>query len=173
MAPTALIKAFRTGPSGAIGWGGSIITPSSIVSSKIRMWAALSPNGMSMMSWEDQRNDGGGIYAQNINLDGTFGNPTGIIKNSGGVPDVYSLSQNYPNPFNPETKIKFNIPVTGYTKLSVYDVLGREEAVLVNGNLSAGSYEINWNALNVPSGVYFYKITSGDYTAVKKMMLVK
>lgn len=177
---TGTIKAFKTGPSGVMGWGGSIITPSSIISSKTRMWAALSPNGMSMMSWQDGRNDGGGIYAQNINLDGTFGNPTGLIQNTGTVPDKFSLLQNYPNPFNPSTNIKFEIPASPLSfgegtgvRLVIYDILGRVISVLVNGNLNAGKYEINWNAVGVPSGVYFYKLAYGDITAVRKMILIK
>ena len=169
-----LIKAFITGPSGAFGWGGSIITPGSSTSAKIRMNAALSPSGMSMLSWQDNRNDGG-IYAQNINLDGTFGNPMGVTPVSSNLPDKYSLSQNYPNPFNPLTKIGFSIPASGQgnVKLSVYDVLGREVSVLVNRSLNPGEYEINWNAENVPSGIYFYKLVTRDFSSTKKMMLIK
>lgn len=175
---TGTIKAFKTGPGGVMGWGGSILTPSSITSSKTRMWSALSPNGMSMMSWEDGRNDAGGIYAQNINLDGTLGNPSGLIHITGETPEKFSLSQNYPNPFNPESIISFSIPPSKgaggmITRLIVYDILGREIAVLVNENLNAGKYEINWNAGNVPSGVYFYRLAYAGNTAVKKMILMK
>jgi len=98
--------------------------------------------------------------------------PVGIIPES-GLPEVFSLEQNYPNPFNPSTKIKFALMKDAFTKISVYDELGREAAVLVNEELKAGSYETNWNAENFPSGVYFYKIESGDYTASKKMILIK
>ena len=169
-----LVKAFITGPSGAFGWGGSIITPGNSTSEKIRMKGALSPDGMSMLSWQDNRNDGG-IYAQNINLDGTFGNPMGVTPVSSNLPDKYSLSQNYPNPFNPSTKIRFSIPASGQgnVKLSVYDVLGREVSVLVNQYLKPGEYEVNWNASDIPSGIYFYKISSGNFSETKKMMLVK
>jgi hypothetical protein len=168
-----LIKAFFSDPSGNLGWGNSILTPGASLSSKIRMNAAQNSAGMSMLAWQDTRNDGGGIYAQNINYNGTFGNPTGIISSSGPVPAEYSLSQNYPNPFNPSTEIKFDIPKTSSVKLIVFDILGRKISTLVDRDLQQGSYSVNWNASNLPSGVYFYKINAGDFTAVKKLVLVK
>jgi hypothetical protein len=169
-----LVKAFITGPSGAFGWGGSIITPGSSTSEKIRMNGALSSNGVSMLSWQDNRNDGG-IYAQNINLDGTFGNPIGVNPVSSSLPDKYSLSQNYPNPFNPSTVIKFSIASGGQgpVKLVIYDVLGEEVSTLVNQNLKQGGYEVSWNASDIPSGVYFYRLITQDFTSTKKMMLIK
>jgi hypothetical protein len=180
-----LIKAFKTGPSSAFGWGGSIITPGSLLSSKTRMSVALSPNGMSMLSWQDGRNDGGGIYAQNINLDGTFGNPSGITPVSGNLPERFSLHQNFPNPFNPSTKIKFDIPSMGTgsmtVKLIVYDILGNEVSRLIDGEIKAGEYEFSLDASGYSSGVYFYKLTVfGDgsnpedfFTDTKKMIMVK
>lgn len=85
----------------------------------------------------------------------------------------FSLSQNYPNPFNPETKISFTIPEAGYTVLKIYDALGREAATLVNGELARGEYTQKFNAQGLPGGVYFAKLQSGSYSAVKKMMLLK
>jgi len=172
-----LIKAFMTDSSGNLGWGGSIITPGSMISQKIRLNVTQNSAGMSMLAWQDNRNDAGGIFAQNINLDGSFG-LTGIIKINSNVPAHFSLSQNYPNPFNPNTKIKFDIPSVGNgldrsVKLTVYDILGKEVTTLVNENLQPGSYEATWDALNFPSGVYFYKLSAGDYTETKKMLLVK
>jgi flagellar hook assembly protein FlgD len=89
------------------------------------------------------------------------------------VPNLYVLHQNYPNPFNPVTKIKFDIPKSAYSVIKIYDNLGREVSTLVSGGLKAGKYEVEWNAANYPSGVYYYKITSGDFTDSKKMVLVK
>ena len=89
------------------------------------------------------------------------------------VPAVYSLEQNYPNPFNPSTRIKFSIPESGNVTLKVYDISGREIASLVNGQVSAGQYEISFSAANLASGVYFYKLTSGNFTSIKQMMLVR
>ncbi len=89
------------------------------------------------------------------------------------IPEDYFLSQNYPNPFNPTTKINYSIKESGHVTLKVYDILGREVAVLVNENKPAGSYTVEFNAANLPSGVYIYKLTAGKFTAVKKLILMK
>ncbi len=89
------------------------------------------------------------------------------------LPAEFDLTQNYPNPFNPSTTIKFALPVGGVTTLKVYDIAGKEIASLVETDLEAGYHEVNFNASHLSSGVYFYKLTSGSYTEVKKMMLVK
>jgi hypothetical protein len=102
-----------------------------------------------------------------------YGITTGINPVGGEVVKNYSLSQNYPNPFNPTTNIKFAIPSNGLVSLKVYNMLGKEVATLVNGNLSAGAYTYDFNASNLASGVYFYKLESANFSEVKKMMLVK
>lgn len=89
------------------------------------------------------------------------------------IPNYYSLSQNYPNPFNPATQIKYTIPKAGNVVLKIYDVLGKEVKTLVNEKKEVGVYNIDFDASNLSSGIYFYRIESGDFTAVKKMMLVK
>jgi len=93
------------------------------------------------------------------------------------VPKSYVLYQNYPNPFNPSTVIQFTIPVgDAYMRpvqLKIYDILGKEVATLVNGEISAGKHEVEWNATNFPSGVYFYKLTVGSFTETKKMLMIK
>ena len=95
------------------------------------------------------------------------------VNNQNGIPEIYSLSQNYPNPFNPSTKIDFAIPKNGFVTLKVYDILGQEVAQLLNKDFQAGSYTVDYNASMLPSGVYFYKIISGDFIDTKKMILVK
>ncbi len=85
----------------------------------------------------------------------------------------YSLSQNYPNPFNPVTTIEFSIPKNEFVNLKVYNILGKEIKNLVSGNLQAGKYTVNFDAANLPSGMYFYKLTSGTFSSVKKMTLIK
>ncbi len=89
------------------------------------------------------------------------------------IPEKFSLSQNYPNPFNPVTKITWQSPVSAYQTLKVYDVLGNEVATLVNEYKNAGSYETDFNANKLSSGVYFYQLKAGDYLATKKMLLIK
>lgn len=97
----------------------------------------------------------------------------GVQKISSEIPSGFKLSQNYPNPFNPVTKIKFEITKSDVVKLIVFDVLGREIATLVNEQLQPGTYEAEWDAGNYPSGVYFYKLITYNYTETKKMVLVK
>ncbi len=96
-----------------------------------------------------------------------------ITQTSTIVPDKFALNQNYPNPFNPSTSIKFDIAKEGFVKLAVYNMIGQKVADLVNGNLTAGRYEVNWNALKVNSGVYFYRLETSDFIDTKKMLLVK
>ncbi len=97
---------------------------------------------------------------------------TGISR-KGHLPTVYTLNQNYPNPFNPATHLRFEIPVSGFVSLKVFDVLGREVATLVNEKKSPGAYDIEWNAGNVSSGVYFYRLSAGSFLATKKMILMR
>ncbi|MFZ1322619.1 MAG: T9SS type A sorting domain-containing protein [Ignavibacteria bacterium] len=106
-------------------------------------------------------------------------NPSiGITQINSNVADNFKLSQNYPNPFNPSTKIKFDVTSGERNGLSkvyivVYDQLGKQVAALVNDNFSPGSYEVDWNAADLPGGTYFYRMTSGDFTETKKMILIK
>ena len=88
-------------------------------------------------------------------------------------PNNFELMQNYPNPFNPSTKISFAIPSRSFISLKVFDMLGREVSTVVSEEMSAGNYSRQWNASNVSSGVYFYRLQAGPYSETKKLMLVK
>ena len=90
-----------------------------------------------------------------------------------GTPSEFSLSQNFPNPFNPATNINYSIPSAGYVQLKVYDILGREVAALVNGNRQAGNYQVTFDGSKLASGLYIYKLTSGNYIETKKMLMIK
>lgn len=128
-----------------------------------------------------------GNYTLNIKTTGTGGmppvhlrsfnirvhNPIGITPIGTNVPTKFDLLQNYPNPFNPVTNIKFDIAKTGLVKLSVYDITGRQVAELINGEIQAGSYNYDFNASNLASGIYFYKLEAGNFNSIKKMILVK
>jgi hypothetical protein len=104
---------------------------------------------------------------------------TGIVSSSNTeIPGIYSLSQNYPNPFNPVTNFSFTLPQQSNVVIKVYDITGREIKTLINEQLNAGTYKADWNSTdnsgaNVSSGVYFYRITAGNYTETKRMMLIK
>jgi hypothetical protein len=89
------------------------------------------------------------------------------------TPASFQLEQNYPNPFNPATKIRFSIPAEAFTSVKIYDLQGREVAALVNGTLKPGTYDAEWNAGRLASGVYLYRMTAGTYTETKKLLLQK
>lgn len=97
----------------------------------------------------------------------------GLITLSSEIPQQFSLEQNYPNPFNPETKIRFLLPVSSNVKIIVYDASGRLTAQLLSRQLAAGSYEVNWNAGKLTSGIYFYRIETPEFSETKKMILIK
>ena len=103
----------------------------------------------------------------------TNGGLTFISQNGELYPDKYSLSQNYPNPFNPVTNIKFDIQKSGLVKITVFDMLGRVVATLLNESLQPGSNSVDWDASNYPSGVYFYKLEAEQFNESKRMVLVK
>lgn len=89
------------------------------------------------------------------------------------LPEDFMLSQNYPNPFNPSTTILYNIPKSEFITLKIYDILGREVKTLINGTVNAGYHKFIFNGSSLASGIYFYRITAGDFSSVKKMVLLK
>jgi len=95
------------------------------------------------------------------------------VRTSAVTPSVFALEQNYPNPFNPTTNLRFTIGSPQDVELKIYDVLGREVAILVHGKMSVGNYTVPWNASNISSGVYFYRLKSGNFVETKKMVLMK
>ena len=116
---------------------------------------------------------GGALQSTRPNLCMTINLLTGSKTVQNTIPAVFSLEQNYPNPFNPSTSIRFNVPKLSHVKMVIYDVVGREVATLVNEMKQPGSYEAVFNAENFASGVYFYRFEAGDFTDVKKMVLIK
>ena len=107
-----------------------------------------------------------------------LGNPITIppitsVEEVEGLPIEYALNQNYPNPFNPTTTIEFALPKSGEVNLVVYDILGRVVKELVSGVFEAGNHKVNFNATNLASGIYFYKLKAGDFVSVKKLTLLK
>ncbi|HAL57462.1 MAG TPA: hypothetical protein DCP63_13580 [Bacteroidetes bacterium] len=111
-------------------------------------------------------------------LRASLGLVTGVDMDPLPIPATYDLSQNYPNPFNPTTEIRFSLPKASDVKLVIYDIMGREISTLVDKNLEAGGHRAMWNGRTAegkvaPSGVYFYHIQAGDFTATKKMVMLK
>jgi hypothetical protein len=140
-------------------WG---LISSSIVNNKVKVWIP------------------GGFYPTTVTTTKLFcltDSMGCIITNNSNqnisLPSSYVLAQNYPNPFNPATKINFSIPLSGLVTLKVYDILGKEVMTLVNEVKTAGEYRIDFDGGRLSSGIYFYKLEAGQFTATKKMMLVK
>jgi hypothetical protein len=96
-----------------------------------------------------------------------------VEKVASGIPEQFALGQNYPNPFNSSTTIKFALPTASHVSIKVHDVLGLEVATLVDKDLPPGQYSTTWNAANVPSGVYLYRIQAGDFVQTRKLILLK
>jgi len=101
----------------------------------------------------------------------TIGLSSVLVNNE--IPKKYNLYENFPDPFNPLTSITFDIPKSTNIKIIIYNALGKKVTTLVNEKLSAGSYEVDWDASGYPSGVYFYKLETEEFTNTKKMVLLK
>ena len=112
------------------------------------------------------------VTTPDIGADEFNGIPVGV-EDEANVPTEYALEQNYPNPFNPTTTFRYSIPQTSKVVIKVYDILGNEIAILIDEEKSVGTYELTWNAENVPTGVYFYQLKTGDFINSKKMILLK
>ncbi len=108
-----------------------------------------------------------------IDLDGTRTESKVVNVEIHSIPAEYALMQNYPNPFNPSTEIEYSIPESGNVKLKVFNSLGQEVAVLKNGIEEAGVHKVNFNASNLSSGIYFYRLESGKYVNIRKMILLR
>lgn len=140
----------------------SLTVPSAIIYSNAKLVVFGYKNGSPITSGAPVLN------AKDVQLS-TF---TGAEKNNEIIKDYY-LSQNYPNPFNPITNIRFNIPKDGFTTLKIYDIKGKLVATYLSQYIKAGQYNVDFNGENLSSGVYFYKLTSKDFSDVKRMILVK
>ncbi len=132
-------------------------------------------------TWDVKFDEAGNLYSQSFfgwtvekwQYNGTLPSFTGVEPVGKEIPGGYRLEQNYPNPFNPTTKIEFALPRSENVRLSVYDVLGREVAVLLNEEKPAGSYRVTFDAKGIPSGSYFYTLRAGSFSVTKAMLVVK
>jgi hypothetical protein len=121
------------------------------------LWAIAGTvnNGFPYLAWQDSSN-GATAVAQ-----------------SSTTPMTYVLRQNYPNPFNPSTTISYDLPKQSHVTIQIYDILGKEITTLVNETKNVGSYKVVWNASRLSSGVYFYRMTAGSFSSVKRLLLIK
>ena len=129
---------------------------------------SLTISGDNIFAGTDGAGAGGGVWRRPLSE-----MITAVETNKDNLPTEFALEQNYPTPFNPSTKISWQLPIGIQATLKVYDVLGKEVATLVNEYKPAGTYELTWNAANLPSGVYFYRIKAGSFIQTRKMILLK
>jgi peptidoglycan/xylan/chitin deacetylase (PgdA/CDA1 family) len=133
-------------------------------------------NSVKTYSFIDNSHQSNGKYFYRLKMidnDGQFKYSDTVALEINSVPRNYALAQNYPNPFNPSTKIRYEVSSMQFITLKVYNVLGKEIQTLVNEEKPIGSYELTWNAANLPSGVYYYRIQAGNFSATRKMILLK
>ncbi|HET9130973.1 MAG TPA: T9SS type A sorting domain-containing protein, partial [Terriglobia bacterium] len=97
----------------------------------------------------------------------------GTVTLTTDIPGAYALEQNFPNPFNPTTTISFQLPAASKVSLKIYDLLGREIQTLVNGEMNPGTHQVSFEASTLASGIYFYRLNAGMYTATRKLVLLK
>ena len=133
------------------------------------------PGAVGNETWDRPRNNDINAGVEILNFFDNFENPlTGIEPSKNKqIPLNFMLIQNYPNPFNPSTSIEYTLAHAGHATLRIHNVLGEEVAILVDGALPAGTFTTTWDASNMPSGVYFYRLTAGEYVQTRKMVLMK
>lgn len=129
------------------------------------------PAGTNKIQFKAISQYGNNLYLDNICVVGPSVGISNLVNNL--IPEHYSLSQNYPNPFNPSTIINYSISKSNLVTLKIYDILGKEVALLINEKQNAGNYSVQFNGANLSSGIYFYSIQSGEFNDVKRMVLVK
>jgi photosystem II stability/assembly factor-like uncharacterized protein len=140
-------------------------------------WTTMTTSSIQNIIHMEFRKVGNNVYGFAVTDYGTILKLTDVISdvttNNSLVPSEFSLSQNYPNPFNPATNLEYGISKLEFVSLKVYEIMGKEVATLVNESKPEGTYSVEWNAANYPSGVYYYKLTAGDFSETRKMMLLK
>ena len=141
-------------------FGNNWISISAGLSDKVIKGIVVHPDGLLLCGTESE-----GIYLADLNSTG--------VDDMNNLPLVFSINQNYPNPFNPTTNIRYSIPNSENVQIKIYDLLGRELQTLVNEFKQAGTYELEFDATDISSGVYFYRIQAGDYVDTKKMVLLR
>ena len=131
-------------------------------------------NSQMNYTYTDRANTGTYSYRlKQIDLNGNFEYFNLSNEVEVGVPESYALSQNYPNPFNPSTKINYDLQTDGKVSITLYDITGKQASVIVNEMKTAGYYTVSFNASNLSSGMYFYRMEAGNFVSVKKMLLIK
>jgi len=180
-----LVITFVSFSCGGVTQSGTIITSTSpgwpISNNQFTIETSINPTGSISMTitgtFSVTGDQASGTWSLNVSgtiCSGSWGPIPVSVKDVGdGIPERFLITQNYPNPFNPSTSIQYTVSSRQFVSLKIYDVLGNEIATLVNEEKPAGSYEVEFNSEGISSGIYLYKITAGDFTQTKKMILLK
>lgn len=164
------IYAQRIASNAALNWAATGYEICTVGNDQLRPAILSNGNLGAIVVWQDYRSGNNfDVYEVGFNTTGIIG--IDPIVNT--MPSRYDLSQNYPNPFNPSTVINYQLLQAGEVKLSVFNLLGKNITTLVNGSQSAGNHSVTWNAGNLPSGIYIYKIETGSFISSRKMILIK
>ncbi len=170
------IISFKLDANGDFVWDPSLVGVSTTPSGKDDLLAVIGSDEMARTIWVDQRNGSSDVFGQNLNGDGSLGLSLVPVPNTIGA--LIQLNQNHPNPFNPTTDIVFSLPNRQHVLLRVYDARGRLVRTLLDADAGPGSQTVRWDGRNtggyeVPSGLYFYRLESGNDRQVRKMVLIK
>jgi len=171
---TGDIYAQKIDSSGAIQWVPDGVAISTAENSQSELAIITDNLGGAILGWADRRySPDYYIYAQRIIENGTIGGVTHVGTAPSLLPEDFLLYQNYPNPFNPSTNISYQLIQNGNVNIKVDNMLGKEVATLVNSYKLVGTHEVEFNAKGLPSAIYFYKITAGEFSEIKKMVYIK
>ena len=163
------IYAQRIASNAAINWPATGFPICTAQNNQVNPVIVVDGNLGAIVAWQDYRSGNNfDIYAARFNTQSILG-----IGHNGTTASEFILNQNYPNPFNPVTVIDYQLPKSSNVRIRIFDVLGKEVDALVNEVQSAGVHNVTWNAANMPSGVYFYRIDAGSFSSIKKMVLIK
>jgi hypothetical protein len=164
------IYAQRIASNAALNWAATGFEICTFANDQLRPYLVSNGNQGAIVVWQDYRSGNNfDIYEVGFNTTGIIGiDPFGNY-----TPEEYSLSQNFPNPFNPVTVINYGLKTSGNVKITIFNALGENIGVILNKVQSAGTHAVTWDAAAYPSGVYFYKLETGSFTEIKKMVLAK
>jgi hypothetical protein len=171
--PEVDIFAQRVNGDGVVQWDTNGVAISTAPDYQSNPELATDGSGGAIIAWLDRRSGStNDIYAQHVNADGSLGVVTSV-ENGAAVPMEFKLDQNYPNPFNPGTSISYELPEASHVTLKVYNMIGREVSLLVNEEEPAGVHHVQFDAANLSSGVYFYRIQTEHFGQTKKLILLR
>ena len=167
------VMAFRIDVGGTYYWEPRVLSIADL-GSRDDLGMVVNTENRAFLTWYENRNGNYDVYAQNVNPDGSLGNPSTYVEETvPTTPISFKLNPAYPNPFNPTAILSFELPITSFVTLNVFDVTGRQVATLANGEYSAGIHKCNFDGKGLASGIFFYQLKAENFIDTKKMVLIK